>query len=799
MIRKFFSFAIAALLFTPVLPAQQTINGIVVDAQTGDPLPSANILIKDTFRGTITNSEGEFTLTIEGKSATLIFRYIGYKSAEIKISGNSESFLEVALEPSILEMDEIVVTDKDPGLTIMERVIERKKIWKGELKTFQADAYTRQKLENDTSIVSITESVSELFWDSEKGHREVIKSRNQTSNISENQNFAGVNYIPNFYDDNIEIAGFEMVGVTHPDALKFYDFKLRETLNIDERAVYEIEVIPKRKLQPTFEGTVYILDGDYAILEVKLVPNRVVNFPPPVQDFNLSYEQQFNNFGGDFWLPVDMRVNGDILIQMIGLRFPSIQFSQVSTITDYEINVELPDSLYKTEEVFSVDSISVQNDSLITFNRVEKVPLTTEEERAYSTIDSTQTLENAFKPSGFLAGMIDDDDDDESGSSFLGRTGDLIPTGFGLDLQFNRVDGFHLGGSYKRSILNTQLKGFTAYNTNTKFWDYGGEFSRKLIQSGPAHFSLKGLYRVDTQSRYESLIYSGTMNTVTSFFGARDYFDYYRSERLMFGIETEFPAIDLKTSINYVNDYQNSVSEPDVLDYSLFGLHSTRRQNPEIQSGTLRSLKFDLELNYESTNFGFTGRRQAAFRIEHSDDWLNSDFTFTTGRIELDYSIPTFFPRRFFANTLDLHVSAGTSFGTVPHQRFGIIDGSVASFTPFGTIKTLRHLPYEGDEFWLVAAEHNFRSIPFEWLGLWKLADKGVGIIVFGGAAESRIRSDSDLNFESEFGFTPNISDGVHYEAGISINNILGVARLDFAKRLDASGFFIGFSVPRIF
>lgn len=794
MIRNLFSFVIAALLITPVLSAQQTVRGIVVDAQTGEPLPSANILIKDTFRGTITNSNGEFTLTLDNVKATLVFRYIGYKSAEVPISENSDSFLEVALEPSVLEMDEIVVTDKDPGLSIMERVIERKKIWKDKLKTFEADAYTRQKLENDTSIVSITESISELFWDSEEGHREVIKSRNQTSNIAEAQNFAGVNYIPNFYDDNIEIAGFEMVGVTHPDALKFYDFKLVETLNIDERAVYEIEVLPKRKLQPTFEGTVYVLDGDYALLEVKLIPNRVVNFPPPVQDFNLSYEQQFNNYGGDFWLPVDMRVTGDILIEMIGLRFPSIRFSQVSTITDYEINVELPDSLYKNEEVFSVDSVSVQKDSLIAFSRIERVPLTTEEERAYSTIDSTQTLEKAFKPSGFLADMIDDDDD-ESGSSFFGRTGDFIPSGFGVDLHFNRVDGFHLGGSYKREILNTELKGFTAYNTNTQFWDYGGEISHKPVRN----ITLKALYSVDTQSRYESLIYSSTMNTVTSFFGARDYFDYYRSERFTAGIETEFPAIDLSAGLLFINDYQKSVSEPEVLDYSLFGLHSTRRQNPGIQNGTLRSLKLDLEFNYESTNFGFTGRRQAALRVEHSDDWLNSDFSFTTGRIELDYNIPTFFPRRLFANTLDVHVSAGTSFGTVPHQRFGATDGSVASFTPFGTIKTLRHLPYEGDEFWLVTAEHNFRSIPFEWLGLWKLADKGVGIIAFGGAAESRIRSKSDVNFENEFGFTPNVSDGVHYEAGISINNVLGVARLDFAKRLDAPGFFIGFSVPRIF
>jgi len=47
--------------------------------------------------------------------------------------------------------------------------------------------------------------------------------------------------------------------------------------------------------------------------------------------------------------------------------------------------------------------------------------------------------------------------------------------------------------------------------------------------------------------------------------------------------------------------------------------------------------------------------------------------------------------------------------------------------------------------------------------------------------------------------FLPAETQGIHTEAGISLNSIFGIARLDFAKRLDASGFYIGFSVPRYF
>ena len=54
--------------------------------------------------------------------------------------------------------------------------------------------------------------------------------------------FAGVRFLPNFYDDNITVAGYEMVGVTHPDALSYYDFKLIETTQIDGDPVYVIDV-----------------------------------------------------------------------------------------------------------------------------------------------------------------------------------------------------------------------------------------------------------------------------------------------------------------------------------------------------------------------------------------------------------------------------------------------------------------------------------------------------------------------------------------------------------------------------
>ncbi|MEX2456237.1 MAG: DUF5686 family protein, partial [Balneolaceae bacterium] len=629
------------------------------------------------------------------------------------------------------------------------------------------------------------------FWDSERGHREVQLYKRQTSNITADQNFAGVRFLPNFYDDNIEISGFEVVGITHPNALSFYDFKLLETMQMDDKPVYKIEVIPKRKLQPTFEGIAYVDGVNYALLEVDLKPNDVVRFPPPVQEFDLAYKQQFSNYGGDFWLPVDVRINGTVRISMIGLRFPAIKFRQTSRISDYEINVELPDSLYREERGL------VRADSLVaaehqTSVETERIPLSKEEESAYAEIDSTNTLEKAFKPSGFLADQLDMGDDDDSGSGIFGMQ-NFVPAGVGIRLGFNRVDGYRLGAGFDRRFesigLHTNV--FFDYNTQPKNWDYGLRLDQRLTSNRFATIRILGGYENITDLRYDSRLYSLFMNSFSTLMGREDYFDYFKNERMFGGVV--FESILPRTDINFVYNHERHYSyEKEVFDYSLFDWHSTRRPNPNIENGVLHSFEAGIEYNVESLNYGFAGRRQFEINVEYSDDRLGSDFNFTNVAFAADWSMETLYGRRLFANTLDVHFSTGYAFGELPPQRFGAVDGVISRFTPFSSLKTRNGTPYEGDRYWTLSVEHNFRSIPFELIGLRALSDRGWGIIVFGGAGYSEVNREN-------INFLPMVSDGVHSEAGISVNSIFGILRVDFAKRLDRSGSFIGVSVPRYF
>ena len=84
--------------------AQIQVNGMVRDSNI--PLPGASIVEKGTTNGTQTDFDGNFTINV-GENATLVFSYIGYKTREILVSG--QSVINVTLDEDSQNLAEVVV------------------------------------------------------------------------------------------------------------------------------------------------------------------------------------------------------------------------------------------------------------------------------------------------------------------------------------------------------------------------------------------------------------------------------------------------------------------------------------------------------------------------------------------------------------------------------------------------------------------------------------------------------------------------------------------------------------------
>lgn len=83
----------------------QDVSGTVSDA-TG-PLPGASVLVKGTTNGTQTDFDGNYTLGNVGSTATLVISYVGFKTREIAVNG--QSTINVTLEEDAQALDEVVI------------------------------------------------------------------------------------------------------------------------------------------------------------------------------------------------------------------------------------------------------------------------------------------------------------------------------------------------------------------------------------------------------------------------------------------------------------------------------------------------------------------------------------------------------------------------------------------------------------------------------------------------------------------------------------------------------------------
>src|SRR5687768_14494163 len=70
------------LLIIPMLAqhtfGQKTIYGTVIDANTREPLPYANVFVNNTTMGTVTNEDGKYRLVIPEGEYQIVFSFIGY-------------------------------------------------------------------------------------------------------------------------------------------------------------------------------------------------------------------------------------------------------------------------------------------------------------------------------------------------------------------------------------------------------------------------------------------------------------------------------------------------------------------------------------------------------------------------------------------------------------------------------------------------------------------------------------------------------------------------------------------------
>jgi len=711
--------------------SSSVVEGIIYDADSGKPIPYVTVQVTNSDRSTLANDEGKYRVILQPGQTQLRFSHIAYFSHTLDLTSDSGAAgHDVYLKTCMVDLGVMRVYSRqyDPGQQIIVEAIRRKKDILERIHDYRCDAYTRflaydESKKNSSRIWLIAETQVTTFWEQPNNYKEVITSRRQSANIKAENNLVTVGEILNFNKNRIDLGRYSVVSPTATDALDHYNYYLLDTLYIDSRAIFRLEIEPKNPDEPLFVGYINIADSTYDVVEVDVGFSRGVELS--LVD-SLRYSQRFAQFQNEYWMPVEIRLEGQVEFDV---RLPGIpkkiRFEHVASLYSYEFESGHPKSTFD-EYVIEVDRSADWFDSA-TWNARQTIPLTREEIDGYRRIDS---LENRSKSPGRVALMS------------VGAAAALLIVGNEDVFRFNRVEGPFLGMGIDTDKLHERLRLRlkTGYAFDAKHSQHQIGATWRLHERRRLDVSCDYYDRV---VRRPTVISSSTYNpTAFALTAGFDPLDYYRAEGLTASVSSKLVDYT-KLTVKY-NDFQH-YSLPACTDFTLFSDDDPVRANPSVVEGKMRSIEADF--TYDSRHMFKNKGRET--RIDEAE--------FTTATIGAEYASPSFIAndfdfRRYYLDirrrqrTLGLGLTslrlyAGSSDRALPPQRYFSVDygyGMLSNTDGFGT---LNENNFGGNRALTVHINHDFRRTLFVASGLPLVRDIPFWLSVHGGAFWTEFRN----------------------------------------------------------
>ena len=94
--------------------SQSKVTGTVIDGDLNQPLAGANVVVKGTSKGTVTDFDGKFEISTTEKSGQIVVSYLGFvtKTISFTITGNSVNLGNIVVAPDASQLEEVVVIGK---------------------------------------------------------------------------------------------------------------------------------------------------------------------------------------------------------------------------------------------------------------------------------------------------------------------------------------------------------------------------------------------------------------------------------------------------------------------------------------------------------------------------------------------------------------------------------------------------------------------------------------------------------------------------------------------------------------
>ncbi|AYB29751.1 SusC/RagA family TonB-linked outer membrane protein [Chryseolinea soli] len=100
--------AVFALASGELRAQERIVTGRLLSQEDGKPLPGVNVLLKGTTTGSVTDADGQYSISVPASGGTLVFSFIGLKSQEVEVG--SRTTVDVNMESDVTQLSEVVVS-----------------------------------------------------------------------------------------------------------------------------------------------------------------------------------------------------------------------------------------------------------------------------------------------------------------------------------------------------------------------------------------------------------------------------------------------------------------------------------------------------------------------------------------------------------------------------------------------------------------------------------------------------------------------------------------------------------------
>ncbi|MEO0560258.1 MAG: carboxypeptidase regulatory-like domain-containing protein [Bacteroidota bacterium] len=779
-----------------------SIDGTVADAETGESLVGANVAILSpegaVVGGTTTNADGRFSLRVVTFPVELAIRYIGYQTERVRVTDASP--LQVVLRPEVGELAEVTVTPgENPADALMRRVIERTRTQRSTLGPYAVTAYARTTIRTpEREIRGIIEAASDAYWAPETGWREVVVARKRTGNLGSGGGGATAiaDGLLDLLDEDVEVSGHTLIGPTHTDALRVYDFEIVGTQALDNQLVVEVALEPKRATASAFIGTLQVLFESADVLAADLAPGASFLLPPPIRITDTPLRQQYVPVAADssLWLPTGLQSTYGFGIHVDALLFADPFFiERAAQFSDYRLGAIAPDSLLNGATVRR----ATQLDTTRLATPGVAVPLTEDETEAYAAGDSLGAIDEVLVLRGPMARPARGFIRVTSGASRPSDSTSAPPFfGFGFSPRFgvNPAEAARVGLGLDLRLGRSRIEPYADVRAADQGVSVGADARVPLARfrvgdRSPARLQLIGNV-FDGVERRVAASADDVLGSLLSGPGG-----YYASRQVSGGLElavSNLTAIrdggfvqfdvEAEASLRFIAETA-SPFRPERLGDNLLEFEAERRRQ------TTRSIRLDAAIGTLDEPIALIPRRSLSVMAELAPTLFGSGDDYWRAEAVAQTRIVTFGRRRVLPAALDVRLSGGVAGGDVPVFRQFALEHAVGTgpvgFTAFGALRSRTDAPEAGDRYAMLAWEHSFRTIPFEILGLDGLTRRAYNVILHGAHART---------WDGPFASTQ-----THHELGISLSGLVGGLRLDVTQRLDRPATVIGVGVARVF